>query len=690
MRTEARSSIRRVAGRPEYVPGADKLAGRKEDPWKKSTQAAGLKKKERKGLTRQPAPTKQINRIGVQVSRKVGRRDPSISSKDWRSRKMELQYITDPLELADFVKKELNKDKTAEMLQLVRMASNSMQCIVSWNHIIDYYLIKGWVSRAVKIYNEMKKRAQFPDAYTYTILLRGLAANAHESGAMEKALSIYHSLSTPNSRVQPSIIHTNAMLKVCARAANMDALWGVAAKVPENGPGAATPVTFVTILNAIRQSLLVNVPVGETEEQVARRREEGIMQGRRIWEDVIGKWRNADLVIEEELVCAMGRLLLIGTRPRDWDDVLSLVEQTMDIPRLVPRLGSPARKQSGVPNLRAPNVPEEYRVEHHHLGPSNEPPRGGEFLPIVARGIGSAVSNPLSYATPSNSTLSLVQEACQKIVGKKAGDEYWNLLTDPTTYGIVPDVNNIHQRLRILRQSRASGEAVELLDSFILAKEKPSPGTFRIAMSTCGRDKNNHNSLKYASQILETMKTTLEDADAKTVTMYAKLAIDFPLAKGTDLLEALARLNPIVRDLRLQLGIGRERKDGLGVRATLLTGQGREDAIEALKKIHGLFDRLINSNMIAEEQKRSLRIEKARLSAYLNKLIFKSSSRQDMKPDIGDDEVAPDFKDTKDDGDKERGGFKGLINGTGAWRKRNALPEGQRKPWFSPAERSTA
>lgn len=113
----------------------------------------------------------------------------------------------------------------------------------------------------------MKKRAQFPDSYTYTILLRGLSINAHFSGVLQKALSIYHSLSAPNSRVEPSIIHTNAALRVCARALDMDALWGVAAKIPETGAGAANATTYNTIINAIRQNMLLNPPIGESEEE---------------------------------------------------------------------------------------------------------------------------------------------------------------------------------------------------------------------------------------------------------------------------------------------------------------------------------------------------------------------------------------------------------------------------------------
>jgi pentatricopeptide repeat protein len=63
--------------------------------------------------------------------------------------------LADPLELARFVKQQLAKDKSTEMLQLVRMASQSMKCVVSWNHLIDHYLAKGRAAQAFKIYNDV-------------------------------------------------------------------------------------------------------------------------------------------------------------------------------------------------------------------------------------------------------------------------------------------------------------------------------------------------------------------------------------------------------------------------------------------------------------------------------------------------------------------------------------------------------
>ncbi|PSN66801.1 hypothetical protein BS50DRAFT_573599 [Corynespora cassiicola Philippines] len=668
--------------RQQALTEVEKLAHSKNEPWKRSAQAAAQNKKARSVLKERPQDRR--SREPVALNRWYGRRDPTMSQQDWDRRIKELQYLADPLELATFVKAQLGKDKVTESLQLVRMASHSMQCIVSWNHIIDYQLAKGKTAQAFKIYNEMKKRAQFPDSHTYTIILRGLAINAHESGALAKALTTYHSMSAPNSKVEPSIIHTNAVLKVCARALDMDALWSIAAKIPESGPGAANARTFLTILNAIRQSLIVNLPRDLSEDELAARREKGIVEGRRIWEDIITKWRNADLVIDEFLVNAMGRLLLVGIRPRDWDDVLSLVEQTMDIPRLVPRLGSPAREAAGVARLRAPHVPPEYKFDDSHLNPIKSPMRGDEFLPVPPQGIGGGVTASLTYATPANATLSMVLEASQKLAATDAAIGYWNLLTDQTTYNVKPDINNLNAYLRVLRQQRASGETARLIVEYLGGRGlKPtthldtnttiSPGTFRIAMSTCVRDKNNHNSLKNAGQILQAMTSTLKDADAKTIFRYADLARSFPLAKGEDLIQALNELDPIIKNIKTQLLIGTEKKAS----GRPLNGESRKDAIDALAATYGVFDRLIMSNLIPEEQKKGYKEERARLSALIHRVNANRPGTRSTRVATNAQEGAEDGKvvEIKDGGKEEQDRPQDL-------RRPKAEPR-EKKSWFS-------
>ncbi|KAL8872946.1 MAG: hypothetical protein Q9174_001519, partial [Haloplaca sp. 1 TL-2023] len=206
-------------------------------------------------------------------------------------------------------------------------------------------MAKGRVNSAEKRYNEMKKRAQKPDAQTYTILLRGLSWYPGYPDSLNKALKIYHSMFAENCPVEPNIIHTNAALQVCALAKDLDALWGVAARLPTKGPGAPNNLTYTTILNAIKNIAAHEDPALGNDQQFPERRQRAVMQGRRIWEDIIPRWRSGDIWIDEELVCAMGRLLLLGETEQDNNDVLSLAQQVMSIPLQTPK-GSESRSIS--------------------------------------------------------------------------------------------------------------------------------------------------------------------------------------------------------------------------------------------------------------------------------------------------------------------------------------------------------
>jgi hypothetical protein len=143
--------VRKTKWTPRYQPEVEKISRRGEEPWKLSAVAANQRKKINASLHQQPPK----NVYDTPNLERVGRRDPTMSERDWYNRLAELRHLRDPLELATFVKSELRKDKSTEMLQLVRMASHSMECVVSWNHVIDHLLVKERVTEALKVYNEV-------------------------------------------------------------------------------------------------------------------------------------------------------------------------------------------------------------------------------------------------------------------------------------------------------------------------------------------------------------------------------------------------------------------------------------------------------------------------------------------------------------------------------------------------------
>ena len=458
----------------------------------------------------------------------------------------------------------------------------------------------------------MKKRAQFPDSHTYLLLLRGFAENPELPNSMGNALAVYHSMSATGSRVSPTIIHGNAMLKVCARANNMDALRGVLSRLPESGKGAPDVLTYTTVLNALRMDRY-NIP-DETvsEEEYAQNREEAVYEGRRLWEDVIARWRNGNLLIDSDLVCAMGRLLLSGVRPTSWDDVLSLIEQTMNIPRLAPRMGTEERKSSHLaPRLMAPHIPaglkEAVYLKHRGTAHSAEPHVGGEFDTIedIQDDYNNQGPPSLTSVQPDSNTLSLVVEACLKMAAKQLADKYWTLMTK--RLNVIPDLDNIHMYLRCLRQYRSSSRAAELLSTELARPDtKPTAKTFRIAMGTCERDSLNPNVMTNANLIMGLMEKHLDKYDPLTATIYLILGMRTDDIKHQ--LYAIERVKKYVLNVKSKFSYEGP-KDTLDIKR----------AYDFLRAVVRAYHEVVRNQEISKKAKQHYQEERARLQGYLDR-----------------------------------------------------------------------
>ena len=384
----------------------------------------------------------------------------------------------------------------------------------------------------------MKKRAQTPDAYTYSLLFRGLARNAHlgRERAVQIALKVYDSMFNENSPVQPSVIHANAVLNVCSKALDVDAMFSVAARFPDKGPAAPDHASFTTILNTLYQSILQPL-YNATEEQKVAIRDRIILQSRKIWADIVKRWAKKSLQVDERLVCAMGRLLLLG-KGKDIDDILSLVDQTMRIRRLVPHLGDPTRPThlyAPDKRLRAPGADPELvntsedvsddglnqditsRNAYEDSTQLNQP---SEFEPLPF----SKTPTRL-YPTPGPETLSLVMAACTEMRAYSEGQQYWEQLIKT----VEPDQDNYHAYLRLLRSRRASTLAVDLVADMARSKANGglqvgvAPKTFRIAMSACARDHMSMRTLKTATRLLSIMQTSVTIPDPDTIMRFTEL-----------------------------------------------------------------------------------------------------------------------------------------------------------------------
>lgn len=610
------------------------------------------------------SPQPRISEQSVEESKSIKRRSTDLSPR--RSRRQEwlesrgvrpahkavqkgvqtdyavlkaLKFLKDPLKLAEHVRISLKAGDFDTTLAIVRAASKDVQCTVAWNHLIDWQLSQGKMNAAIKTYNEMKKRAQVPDAHTYTIIFRGCAEHRNSAEALTKVMSVYQGMLLDTSPVKPNSIHMNALLKMCARARDLDALFAIANYLPEKGIRAANNLTYTTILNALRMHALTNPEGGRSPLQERTERRDAIVRSRLIWADVVTRWRKGIIWIDEELVSTMGRTLLLGDAG-DIDDIFSLIEQSMNIPRQMPRI-SPPRTKAG-PGSQEPKEREMDQGDINQLSIVNNTSDAAnqdhdtlhieEFTTITPTK--SPVDGTGAYAKPGQNSLSLVMQALLHLhlkipVAKSPAVNYWNIFTN--NLRVVPDGENYVAYLRILRVFRASTEAVELLQQ--MPKRYMAHKVFRIAISTCHRDKLNHHAFSNAGKILDLMQSHLEVPDIRTLITYLDVALTSPAysdrtssdgkshyskyIQGKQILRALQRLGPSFVNIRSLLTYG----DPTDAKIN-----GKQKSSEFLDEVLSLTqhmiratDILMNKALVPREMYQQITKQRSKLAAFVTR-----------------------------------------------------------------------
>lgn len=409
-----------------------------------------------------------------------------------------------------------------------------------------------------------------------------------------------------NCPVKPSIIHINAVLKVCARSHDTDALFGVAAKLPTHGAGAADHLTFTTILNAIRADAW-RIIDDDTLEGRDQRRHRASMQGRRIWAEVISRWKKGDIRIDEELVCSMGRLLLIADSERSCRDVLSLVEQTMGIPQ--PQSPTQTSSDRQMARLPSPNEPE----PDSHKPPDNTP--GSEFNPVSEK-----FFRRTPFPQAGCNTLSMIIDTCTRLRAIPAAQTYWSLLTDPNgPHNITPDSENYHMFLRLLRVQRASRLALEMVRDMRrgpVGSEpiKLEPKTFRIALSACRRDIANPNVLEIADALVRMMLDTLPNPDIKSLELYLDVAMSQKTTSDPVTLMTVLRGGVLgVRNLRTQILFDVNREDP--------SPDYKDDLVQLMRKLISAFDVTIakSGGHLSQQELRDCDAQKRTIASWVTR-----------------------------------------------------------------------
>lgn len=389
-------------------------------------------------------------------------------------------------------------------------------------------------------------------------MLKGFSSASPSPHVVKTADSVYRSISSPNSGVNLSIIHTNAMLSVCQRHNDMGRLWKIAGDLPEEGPTAPDAVTYTIILAALRFSAQRDMKKMKDIDKILERKAQAITEGKRIWADVVYRWKNQTLELDNDAVNAMASLLLEGASDTDCYNAMELYKQTMGIPILQkrpvesedssrPRITrenaqvlkrSHSERQENMEDvpfvdenneiLRETELDEETQplaeeeLEEEELEkeePEEEESFEDLFKPVVPD------SPELSFLKPDSKELTLLLNACYTITqGTEAGVKYWKYLTIEGADNLIqPDSVSYMQYLRLLRLSRSSKVGVATLRDQMIPSGVANGKAFHVALSICRRDRRNHSVLQHANELMSLMDKALVLPDPRVLTGYVEL-----------------------------------------------------------------------------------------------------------------------------------------------------------------------
>ncbi|KAJ4264770.1 hypothetical protein NW762_005013 [Fusarium torreyae] len=535
--------------------------------------------------------------------------DEAMSAKKLRQKmertvKKELEYINgDPWKVSKYVERALSQDKFDEAHLLVQTASKDMDVVVPWNILMNHMLERQQVNKAIKLFNEMKKRAQAPTATTYTVLFRGLAKSQHPKLAVAEAVKHYNRL-LKDSRLEPNTIHLNSVLNVCGRAGDLDSMFSIVDTINDS-TRAPTAWTYATIINALRYNV-TNEIRELPEEQQNYNLNNAIRRGKAVWEEVINKWRAGRLVIDEELVCAMGRLIIISPDRVEKRETLDLLEQTMNIPNLS-------------------------KLEETSAVEARKKDSRGQVALKDGRG---------SYVSPGTNTLALILKTVATGRLSSIGVKYWNLLV--REYKVEPDRDSWMRLFGLLKQAKASANASEILD--IIPKDYINPRFYRIAMETCVRDNINRNAIKNSDRALASMTRRLEVPDPHTMRIYLQVAKfshyhlrtraekgDVEGAKrtyGIQITEALSQMWELYRKLHEHFF---EKAKATTEKEKGILYNDQREVIALARIMYGSYNKVIQQGMLPLEDVRRVRPLGGQINREIQNFFAK---REEMEPNL--------------------------------------------------------
>lgn len=465
----------------------------------------------------------------------------------------------------------------------------------------------------------MKKRAQLPNAQTYTIIFKGCAESQHPKLAVGEALKIYNTMLS-SSRLKPNITHLNAVLDVCSRAQDLESMFVTLrsadkARTPNNW-------TYTIILNALRHqpSNYEDLPgeAGTDGDAAKKSIETTVQRGKLVWDEVMSRWKKNEIIMDEELMCAMGRLLLLGGT-KEIESILALLSDVLGAPRLDQEQLSAPEQKPGSGEDEKPQSLSAPKTQQQQQWQQQQRQLQGPSKPMAGR-----------------NTLSLVMKALGLGRRTKLAARYWDYLT--STFCTVPDRWNYKHYLDSLSTGAASGKAARIIEG--MPAEMVDGLVVRRGLLMCHFDGYNENAFENATVIFDAMMQKMRTPDAECMKLYLQVATSnyrkfddrskYPiesrakLAYGRQIFNAVDRVWEPLRLATNALGFSDTAMNSKSPEETWKRDHaGRKSILDVAKRVVAVCDKMISRSLVqrGSNDARVILIRRKVMNEYVHRTL---------------------------------------------------------------------
>lgn len=354
--------------------------------------------------------------------------------------------------------------------------------------------------------------------------------------------------------------------------------------------------TYTIILNALRHqpSNFKDLPdrAGAESDAVKKSKETTIQRGKLVWDEVLSRWKKNEIIMDEELMCAMGRLLLLGGA-KETESILALLSDVLGVPRF---------DQEQLPNsVQKPvsNQNDESQSPPETKTPQKQPQQQQRQL--------QGPSKPMA----GKNTLSLVMKVLGLGRRTKLAAKYWDCLT--STFGVVPDKWNYKHYLDALSTGAASGKAAQIIQG--MPADMVDGLVVRRGLLMCHFDAYNDKAFENATVIFDAMMQKMRTPDAECMTLYLQVATSnyrkfdnrskYPieskakLAYGRQILDAIDRVWEPLRLATNALSFSDAAVNSKSPEETWKRNySGRKSLLDVAKRVVAVSDKIISQSLV--------------------------------------------------------------------------------------------